>query len=166
MPDVSATIEYLQRLDLYKSEKPYWCFLPPKEGFDPDKQRLDNLEWEDHSEITIHDIRESINDFKIDECGFQVIHHQSMIPELDTEPHINEYRKETEEMLRTSMQAEYVHCYDHRLRENIMFKRSQLDLNDPLLTEGPARGAHNGKWIQTSPLGVETHKIPNSISTT
>ena len=72
MPDVQATIEYLQRLPLYEEEKPYWCFLPPHEGFDPDEQRVDNLEWEDHSDITIKDIRENRSQFRIDDCGFEV----------------------------------------------------------------------------------------------
>ena len=45
MPSVQTSIEYLQKLALYEEEKPYWCFLPPSEDFDPDVQRVDNLEF-------------------------------------------------------------------------------------------------------------------------
>jgi hypothetical protein len=53
MPAIETSLEYLQRLPLYETEKPYWCFLPPHEGFDPDAQRVDNLEFEHYSDITI-----------------------------------------------------------------------------------------------------------------
>jgi len=148
MPAVKASIEYLQNLDLYKTEKPYWCFLPPHEGFDPDKQRVDNLEWEDHSNITIDDIRESQSQFKIDDCGFEVLNHNSTFSKFEKPEDVKSYMRETEELLKQSMQAEHVHCYDSRLRKNVPFQRDRLDLNDPLLTEGPARGAHNGRWIK------------------
>ena len=32
-----------------------------------------------------------------------------------------------------------------QLRENTQFERDMIDLNDPLLVEGPAKGAHNGE---------------------
>jgi len=146
MPSIQASIEYLQKLDLYKNEKPYWCFLPPHEGFDPDKKRVDNLEWEDHSNIIIEDIRESRDQFRIDDCGFEVLDHRSNFSRFEEASDVEEYKRETEGLLKESMHAVYVRCYDSRLRKNIPFQRDQLDLNDPLLTEGPARGAHNGKW--------------------
>lgn len=146
MPAVQANIEYLQRLELYQHEKPYWCFLPPHDGFDPDAQRVDNLEWEDHSNITIDDIRESPSRFKIDGCGFEVLDHESAFSKFESASNVKEYMRETEDLLKESMKAVYVHCYDSRLRKNVPFQRDQLDLNDPLLTEGPARGAHNGEW--------------------
>lgn len=31
-----------------------------------------------------------------------------------------------------------------QLRENTRFERDTIDLNDPFLVEGPAKGAHNG----------------------
>ena len=140
---MQASLEYLQNLALYDTEKPYWCFLPPHEGFDPDKQRVDNLEFEDHFNITIHDIRES-EPKRIDECGFQVLHHVSRFSRFDSPADVRGYKSETEGLLQKEMNAIFVKCYDHRLRKNITFERNQLDLNDPLLMEGPARGVHNG----------------------
>ena len=151
MPAVQASIEYLQKLPLYEEEKPFWCFLPPRDGFDPDKQRVDNLEWEEHPNILIRDIRESKSQFKIDDCGFEVLDHQSDIAIFKSAFDVSRYKAETEQLLKDKMQAVYVHCYDSRLRENVTFQRTQLDLNDPLLKEGPARGAHNGEF--------EAHRI-------
>ena len=147
MPTVQANIEYLQKLALYEEEKPYWCFLPPSEGFDPDTQRVDNLEFKDYPEIQIDDIREFNEAPKINNCGFEVLSHQSKFSKFDQADDVFQYVSETEELLRESMDAIYVKCYDSRLRKNVIFQRTHLDLNDPLLTEGPARGAHNGKLL-------------------
>jgi hypothetical protein len=144
MPSVRASIEYLQKLPLYEDEKPYWCFLPPREGFDPDAQRVDNLEWEEHSDISIEDIRESATPFKIDDCGFEVLEHKTRFAKFEEMKDIVEYKEETERLLTERMDAVYVKCYDSRLRKNIPFQRAFLDLNDLLQAEGPARGAHNG----------------------
>jgi hypothetical protein len=43
MPDVLAELEYLQKLKLYETEKPYHVLLSPDENWDYEKQRLDNL---------------------------------------------------------------------------------------------------------------------------
>lgn len=144
MPAVQASLEYLQKLPLYVEEKPYWCFLTPREGFDPDKQRVDNLEFEVHKDITIQDVRESGMKMSLDECGFQVITHNTNNLPLNNVETVTAYRLETEDLLRKTFSAVYVACYDTQLRKNVPFKRSQIDLNDPLTAEGPARGAHNG----------------------
>jgi hypothetical protein len=144
MPDIEASIEYLQKLKLYETEKPYYCLLAPHDGFDPDAQRLDNLEYEEHRNITIKDMRESLEDITIEECGFQVVPHHSEALALNTRAEIEAYRTETEDLLRKEFGAVYVKCYEVRKRENVAIQRSQMDYNDPLLVEGPAKGAHNG----------------------
>jgi hypothetical protein len=145
MPDIQASIEYLQKLKLYETEKPYYCLLAPHEGFDPDAQRLDNLEYEVHQNITITDMRKSLNEISIEECGFQVLNHNSKSLNLSTREECEAYRQETEDLLRREFAAVYVKCYEVRKRENIPIQRSQMDYNDPLLIEGPAKGAHNGR---------------------
>lgn len=144
MPQVHATLEYLQQLALYETEKPYWCFLAPREGFDPDVQRVDNLEFEDHENITIKDIRETGKRFDLNDCGFQVISHQSRFSGFEQAADVQGYRSETERLLEDKLGAVYAKCYDTVLRKNVAFQRNQLDLADPLHTEGPARGVHNG----------------------
>lgn len=142
MPDIKAGIEYLQKLKLYEVEKPYYCLLAPHEGFDPDAQRLDNLEYEVHPDMTIRDMRDinpTINDF-----GFQVLSHQSEALDLTTREGVELYRQETEQLLRDVLGAVYVRTYEVRQRENVRIERTEMDYNDPLLKEGPAKGAHNG----------------------
>lgn len=145
MPAVQASLEYLQDLPLYEHEKPYWCFLSPTEGFDPDIQRVDNLEFETRPNISIHNIRDLEQKPKIGECGFEVLSHKSAFSGFPTTQDITQYRVETESLLKKVLTAEYVLCYDSRLRLNVAFHRKQLDLNDLILTEGPAHGVHNGK---------------------
>ena len=151
MSPVRATLEYLQKLPLYEHEKPYWCFLPPKEGYDPDQQRVDNLEFEDHTDIIIHNIRNSKTEPRIGECGFEVFDHQSKFSAFPKAEDVMQNREETEALLKEKLGAEFVQCYDSRLRENILFQRRQLDLNDLTLTEGPARGVHNGMFLRSQP---------------
>ncbi|KAE9379413.1 hypothetical protein N431DRAFT_397764 [Stipitochalara longipes BDJ] len=162
MPTVQANIEYLQKLPLYDEEKPYWCFLPPSEGFDPDAQRVDNLEFEDYPEIQIEDIREFKEAPKIGISGFEVLSHQSKFSRFDQADDVFQYVSETEELLRERMDAVYVKCYDSRLRKNVMFQRTQLDLNDPLLTEGPARGAHNDITYSSGPIVINRY-LPEDV---
>lgn len=145
MPLVKASLEYLQKLSLYEDEKPYWCFLPPHDGFDPNVQRVDNLEFEDRSDIIITDMRDCDQDFRINDCGFEVLSHQSKFDKFESPGDVEAYREETEKLLQEKLDAVMVKCYQSLLRRNVPFVRTQFDLNDSLLTEGPARGVHNGK---------------------
>ncbi|PMD12015.1 hypothetical protein NA56DRAFT_713616 [Hyaloscypha hepaticicola] len=154
MSAVQATLEYLQKLPLYKVEKPYWCFLAPKEGFDPDAKRVDNLEFEHHSGITINNIRDLPNKPEIGDCGFEVLSHESKLSRFREGDDITQYRLETEDLLKEALGAVHVKCYDSRLRKNVPFQRSQLDLNDPLLIEGPARGVHNDITYDSGPVVI------------
>ena len=144
MPEVHATIEYLENSPLYEREKPYWCLLPPQDGFDPNEQRVDNLEFELRPDITIRDIRDATEDLTLEINGFQVLSHHSKHSAIKTVEDVQAYKAETEAMLRESLNAVFVKCYELRARKNVLFQREQFDINDPLLVEGPARGAHNG----------------------
>jgi hypothetical protein len=134
--------------------KPYWVSLPPREGFDPDKQRLDNLEFE-YRMVHIQDIRGLSKYPQIDVNGFEVLNHTTKIAHFTTVEDVNRYKSETEELLRISLGAVYVKCYNTSLRKNITFNRTEYELSDPLHTEGPVRGAHNGMH----------HLSPNVAST-
>jgi len=54
--------------------------------------------------------------------------------------------------LRKEFAAVYVKCYEVRKRENVAIQRSQMDYNDPLLVEGPAKGAHNDVTYSSGPV--------------
>ena len=118
--------------------------MPPREGFDPDEQRVDNLEFEGH-DVAITDIRGLKGDVNLERYGFQVLSHDTGVSNFTSAEAIEAYKRETERLLTEALGATYVKCYDLRLRKNIIFQRTEFDLNNPLHTEGPARGAHNGE---------------------
>jgi hypothetical protein len=144
MPDITADIEFLADLPLYQLEKPYLALLPPSADRDPDKERLNNLEFEVQRGIAITDVRNR-KDFTIEECGFEALHHESQYLAFCDVVDVNAYKMETEILLRDNFGAVHVLCYDLRLRKNDPIQRKQFDVNDPLLVEGPAKGAHNGE---------------------
>jgi hypothetical protein len=124
MPDIQANLEFLANLPLYETEKPYLALVPPRPDFDPDTERMDNLEWETHTDITITDIRGQIDILTIDKCGFQVMQHSTGVKEFDGMKDLRAYREETEALLRDTLQASYVLCYDLKVRIRLIPKDS------------------------------------------
>jgi len=156
MPDVRSTLEFLARLPLYETEKPY-LYLPGKdEGLDPNVTKLDNLEFEHHSDILIRDMRQH-PELKFDDCGFELHEHPSRYQQFDKASDIESYRAETEKLLKTRFNAEKVMLYDIRLRKNNSFDRTEFDVYDPLVVEGPAKGAHNDVTFQSAPEIVKRY---------
>ena len=144
MPANLAEIDFLADLPIYQTEKPYLCLLSPDQKIDPDQVRLDNLEFERHSNIKIEDIREH-TELRIDDCGFEYVPYTSAISEFTDPADVDSYKQETERLLEDRFKAEKVLTYELRLRKNQVFRRKQFDVNEKLLVEGPAMGAHNGK---------------------
>ena len=143
MPSIQADIEFLAALPLYEYEKPYLCLLPPDENIDPDEVALTNLEYEKHTNITINDMREH-PELKMEECGFEYVESLSSCLQFATPANVDAYKLETQQLLQRHFAAEKVVTYEVKLRRNEDFRRRQFDLNDKLLVEGPAKGAHNG----------------------
>ncbi|KAI9881843.1 MAG: hypothetical protein M1823_006445, partial [Watsoniomyces obsoletus] len=138
MPEVEASLEFLARLPLYETEKPY-LMLPQKgSGLDPDDTRLDNLEFERHDHVIIKDMRGE-DYVSIDSCGFEVYRHSSCFSSFNSVEDINAYKSETESVLRKRFMAAHVVTYDSRLRRNEDFGRREIDLTDKLIVEGPAK---------------------------
>src|SRR3984957_18430587 len=154
MPANLAEIEFLADLALYQTEKPYLCLLSPERKIDPDQVRLDNLEFEKHSNIKVEDIREHPQ-LRLDDCGFEYFQHKTAISEFTSPADVDAYKRETEGLLRDRFAAVRVLTYELRLRKNQEFHRKQFDLNEKLLLEGPAKGAHIGKRSTT--LGHRSH---------
>ena len=145
MPDTTGSIEYLQNLPLYATEKPYYALFAPSADFDPNAKRLDNLEYEFHNDIRITDIRGLPSRPTLANYGFEVLEHESKHVALASREECRLYQRETEGMLADKLGAVFVKCYEVRKRENVPIIRDVMDYNDPLLIEGPARGAHSGK---------------------
>ncbi|KAL5322283.1 hypothetical protein ACEPPN_010255 [Leptodophora sp. 'Broadleaf-Isolate-01'] len=145
MPQVNATLEYLQNLPLYNEEKPYWCFFAPREGYDLNVQRLDNLEFESRENILIQDLRESAQ--------------KSKFSYFESTANIQGYKAETEQLLKDTLGAVYVKCYDSVLRKNIIFERDTIDLGDSLHVEGPARGVHSDITYDSGPIVINRYML-------
>ena len=148
MPANRADIEFLADLPTYQTEKPYLCLLSPDQKIDPDQVRLDNLEFEKHSNIHVENMREH-PDLRLEDCGFEYVQHKPTISKFTGAADVDAYKRETEALLKDRFAAVRVLTYELRLRKNQDFRRKQFDVNDPLLVEGPAKGAHNGR--QRSP---------------
>lgn len=146
MPANLVEIEFLADLPIYNIEKPYLCLLPPDQKIDPDQVRLDNLEFEKHSNIHVEDMREH-PELCLEDCGFEYIQHKTAISKFICSADVDAYKRETERLLKDRFAAVKVLTYELRLRKNQEFRRKQFDLNEKLLLEGPAKGAHNGKRI-------------------
>jgi len=157
MPDVIANIEHLANLPLYNVEKPYLCLLPAREGFNPDTQRVDNLEFEFHSEIRITDIRGREDEFNLRTSGFQVVNNDSKLLKFESVDDVNAYKRETEKLLCEQLGGVHSVCYELRTRKNVPIRRNQFDINDPLLVEGPARGAHNDITFESGPAIIDRY---------
>ncbi|KAI9767664.1 MAG: hypothetical protein M1840_005535 [Geoglossum simile] len=165
MPDIHAAIDYLQDLPLYQTEKPFWCFLPPDHPAPgPDTQRTDNLEFEPHHNLKITDIRTKAAEISLEAYGFEVLSHTSALSEIASLADVDRYKAETRELLRARLgPASFVKCYDLKLRKNVPFPRREVDMNDPLHVEGPARGAHVGMRLTrhiTPGLGSSANIFP------
>src|ERR1700690_2042808 len=99
MPANLAEVEFLADLPVYQTEKPYLCLLSPDQNIDPDQVRLDNLEFEKHSNIHVEDMREH-PELDIDECGFEYTQHQSPISNFTDPADVDAYKRETEGLLK------------------------------------------------------------------
>jgi hypothetical protein len=148
MPANLAEIEFLADLPLYQTQKPYLYLPSPEQQIDPDQVRLDNLEFEKHSNIKVEDIREH-PELRLDDCGFEYFQHETAISKFTDPADVDAYERETEDLLRDRFAAVKVLTYELRLRKNQEFRRKQFDLNEKLLVEGPAKGAHIGKRSTT-----------------
>lgn len=137
----------------------------PRDDFDPDQERLDNLEFETRENIEITDIRPFKDSVQLEKYGFQVLSHASGVSEFLSVEDAQEYKSETERTLRDVFNASFVKCYDLILRKNVLFNRTQFDLNDCLHTEGPARGAHNDITYNSGPAVIARNLSSEELAT-
>jgi len=162
MPAVSIDLSFIADLPLYKEEKPFLVLLPPGATLDPSISRT-NLEYETH-EVSLRNIREAPK-ASIEETGFEVLNHKTKVPfaediTANEFPIVDAYKKETEELLKTTFGAVHVFCYDFRLRENRIFERNAIDLGSPLVVEGPAYGAHSDVTARSGPEMIQNNLSP------
>jgi hypothetical protein len=112
MSNVQSQIRFLRRLEKYATEKPYFALSGP--GIDRDPEKITNLEF--HTEtVEIQDIRPRIADFKIEECGFQAIHHPASLLKFENLNDVAVYQQEVQALLKDLFKAEHVVTWDFRV---------------------------------------------------
>lgn len=154
MPSVKANIEFLARLDKYRSERPYVVLLGEDEDSDDDIPSS-NLQFDLVPQINVYDMREH-PELSFEQCAFEYIpYHQSEVTAFETPADIAAYVSETKSLLKNRFEAVHVCTYDVKLRRNITFDRQVYDVDDPLVIEGPAVGAHNGQPFKAAFAWIE-----------
>jgi len=144
MPPIRATLQFVADIPLYEVEKPYMVLPGRDQDIDPEDERLSNLKFESHDNILIEDMR-NMRALSLSGNGFEYLQHKSQIHTFQEPGDVKDYKHETQEMLAARFDAVKVITYEVRLRKNQTFARNEFDYFDPMLVEGPAVGAHNGK---------------------
>lgn len=106
-----ADIEYLDRLDLYKTEKPYVCTLEPWNSPEAERSNLAISPYK----MPVKDIRQNLKEFSTDIQGFQVETLRTKLSEdeIRNEEKVHEvYTEEVKEFLKQRFNAQDAHIFD------------------------------------------------------
>jgi hypothetical protein len=113
MAIIVAPLRFLERLPLYQHEKPFVAVVTPEVGFNPDVHT--NVRLEEHH-VPITDIRGGIEDFKLEQCGFQIVPHSSAHLDFQNVEETEAYKRENADWLKEHFAAEHVVCWDFKVR--------------------------------------------------
>ncbi|KAI1458142.1 hypothetical protein F4805DRAFT_425682 [Annulohypoxylon moriforme] len=149
--DIETHIDFIADLPAYREEKPFFLHPSASEDVNLDEIKTSNVEW-DTKPVTVHSMRNR-EDITLEKNGFCYIKHESKnIPDLGTSTEVlADYRKESEDLLQSFLDAEFVHCYDCKMRKNAPMTLESFDPSDPLLIEQVAVGAHVDISLDTVP---------------
>ncbi|PVH88887.1 methyltransferase CmcJ [Cadophora sp. DSE1049] len=151
--DVTALLNYLQKLELYKHEKPFEILMDIPE--DAKDQRHFNTKFEAREHI-VRDMRISSEDFNLDKNGFTVHKFPSC---LDTQGTVDrkrveeQYLPEVEKLIRDNViGVDQVFFFEWRLRGGDIQINvgDRVDMNDFAQWISPAQVAH----VDQSPSAV------------
>ena len=112
--NIKGTVSFLSDLEKYKTEKPFYSNNAVV--FCPDHAMPHNVQSE-YAEIEVEDIRgreeerQAMND-NLDRWPFQIIKHTSQHLDWERLENFDNYRKETEELLKTKFNAVKTVCFD------------------------------------------------------
>ncbi|KAL8358302.1 hypothetical protein RB601_009626 [Gaeumannomyces tritici] len=145
--EVSVSLEFIKRLELYEREKPYWLFVGKPDHLDDSK--LTNVELEVVPGIPAHDVRNDGHSYTLDEHGFQFVTHQQSFSDFDDEEAIRtHYLPQVEEVIRQNVPyAKRVLLFDWRLRRqmseeegNALLSANQIQQRSQILA--PSQTVH------------------------
>ncbi|KAF2753270.1 hypothetical protein EJ05DRAFT_504923 [Pseudovirgaria hyperparasitica] len=142
--DIDTNIDFIANDPLYVTEKPFVMHPLSRGGFEKAGIKTSNVQW-DSQFVTVESMR-GREDISLETNGFCYVDHTSIcIPREGSEPEAAaSYCRESEELLKDFFKAEYVHCYDFKMRKNTPMILEEYDPNDRMLVEGAAVGAHVG----------------------
>jgi len=112
-PITTCSFDYLEKSDLYDSEKPYY-FSGPLEK-DQESGRT-NLTYTNHDGIQLHDLRGVEHQLKLNVHGFQLLNHHSQIDLVDpSDEQLQDYLREVSFFIKDQLEAEVVLSYNFRV---------------------------------------------------
>ncbi|KAK6213365.1 hypothetical protein QIS74_09367 [Colletotrichum tabaci] len=116
--DIHTKIDFLADLPLYYDEKPYYLHASDSAGDYLDQIKITNVRW-DTQPVVVHSMRDN-TDISLENNGFAYVRSESKyLPYagmgLET---VQDYRRESEDLLRSMFDAELVRCYDFKVRAN------------------------------------------------
>lgn len=114
-PQVSVSINFLKRLELYKMEKPFRMYVGQPSGY-PDA-RITNVETAPKEGIPVTDVRGGEGLYDLESHGFKFIEHgQSFSSFGDVQAVEQQYLPEVEDIIRDNVPgAERVIAFDWRV---------------------------------------------------
>lgn len=111
---IHSEIYFLKRDDLYDDEKPYSLRFTPPSAFP-----RANIKLEQHT-VAINDMRLRSEPLRFDDCGFQIIPFQSLLPYAgfeDDEAVKRIYLREAANLIKDFLQASKVQIFEHTVRK-------------------------------------------------
>ena len=111
--DLETTIDFIADLSLYETEKPFFVYPSLTQSkYSPDDE-LSNVQWETHP-VTVHSIRDT-PDLVFEQAGFRYLEHESAYLSANDLDTAAKYQKETEELLGSCFNAEFIKCYIYKV---------------------------------------------------
>lgn len=124
--NIIASLDYLKRLDLYKTEKPFQLFIPINTVGDDARQT--NLAFESQPQL-ITDMRPNVHDFKLDSHGFEVRVFPTTLQLADFQQrHVveSQYLAHVEQLLKT-IEGGFDRIFFFDWRVSIYFRQQSSD---------------------------------------
>ena len=116
MPSVNASVPYLDNLPLYHIEKPFTLVREAGTAHNEfDGDITSNIQVK-HTNITILDTREHSYVLDIERSGFTLLHSPSYYLEFGDHVNNDHYKRETEQMLKKTLNADFVLCWDLKVK--------------------------------------------------
>lgn len=125
---MKATLSFVSNLPIFQHEKPYELWIPPDAI--PEGMPWTNCKFAEHPDIEIKDVRSSNIDFGYETTGFKYLSsplNQSFVGDFNwrlDDDLVQEYIKDTVELVQREFSAHKVLCFDWRVSQVIYLLRS------------------------------------------